>query len=96
MRNFLFGESHIAIRTAVISSLLVSMILGAANIFLKTGPDLALVQHSLKLMESELNLLRKDFNKLEDAKEEVELPLKLLVVGDFTMQEDDSMIGALS
>lgn len=27
-----------------------------------------------------------------DAKEEVELPLKLLVVGDFTMQEDDRMI----
>lgn len=27
-----------------------------------------------------------------DAKEEVELPLKLLIVGDFTMQEDDRMI----
>jgi type VI secretion system protein ImpB len=27
-----------------------------------------------------------------DAKEEVELPLKLLVVGDFTMQEDDRML----
>ena len=27
-----------------------------------------------------------------DAKEEVELPLKLLVVGDFTSREDDSMI----
>jgi type VI secretion system protein ImpB len=29
-----------------------------------------------------------------DAKEEVELPLKLLVVGDFTSQEDDRMIEA--
>lgn len=27
-----------------------------------------------------------------DAKEEVELPLKLLVVGDFTMRQDDRMI----
>jgi type VI secretion system protein ImpB len=27
-----------------------------------------------------------------DAKEEVELPLKMLVVGDFTMKEDDRMI----
>lgn len=27
-----------------------------------------------------------------DAKEEVELPLKLLVVGDFTSREDDSMV----
>lgn len=27
-----------------------------------------------------------------DAKEEVELPLKMLVVGDFTMREDDRMI----
>ena len=27
-----------------------------------------------------------------DAKEEVELPLKMLVVGDFTMQEDERMI----
>ncbi len=27
-----------------------------------------------------------------DAKEEVELPLKLLVVGDFTLQEDDRML----
>lgn len=27
-----------------------------------------------------------------DAKEEVELPLKILVVGDFTLQEDDRMI----
>jgi type VI secretion system protein ImpB len=27
-----------------------------------------------------------------DAKEEVELPLKLLVVGDFTMQEDERML----
>ncbi len=27
-----------------------------------------------------------------DAKEEVELPLKLLVIGDFTSQEDDRMI----
>ena len=27
-----------------------------------------------------------------DAKEEVELPLKLLVVGDFTMREDDRML----
>jgi type VI secretion system protein ImpB len=27
-----------------------------------------------------------------DAKEEVELPLKLLVVGDFTLREDDRMI----
>ena len=29
-----------------------------------------------------------------DAKEDVELPLKLLVVGDFTSQEDDRMIEA--
>ncbi len=27
-----------------------------------------------------------------DAKEEVELPLKLLVLGDFTLQEDDRMV----
>jgi type VI secretion system protein ImpB len=27
-----------------------------------------------------------------DAKEEVELPLKLLVVGDFTLRPDDRMI----
>jgi len=27
-----------------------------------------------------------------DAKEEVELPLKMLIVGDFTMKEDDRMI----
>ncbi len=27
-----------------------------------------------------------------DAKEEVELPLKLLVMGDFTLKEDDTML----